>query len=434
MKHPGTIKKLIKLNGQKVLAIFLAVICTAVGGASMLVINDRRIEAAEAAAEAEAEALAKAQAGEVTLSVPSSGMSVVLNDYAASSGDSAVDYLTATAVAEGIDADEYINAAGSFEGKYIVCTAETYASVYSETFDIEEQEAEEETDASGDGESDSSNEIARIYTNGLAVLVSADGDWCYIFSGDISGYVKTSDFAFGEDARALEESTYITTVVTEEDDVYLYELANTKSTVECILDEGMEFEYISDTGYGFYEIYVDGVGEGYVLSSQTSILTSCRYAVSMEDVTSKTAKIAEGVAEASGLDPSFIWPLPSSYGKSRITSKFGYRNGRMHYGIDIYCPTGTKIYAVMDGTVVANYYEASAGNAIVIYHGDGLYTVYFHMKNRSELAVGTKVSQGDVIGYVGSTGNSTGSHLHFAVGIGGYKSANFVDPSSYLGI
>lgn len=424
-----------KITLEKVLAVLLALICTFVGITYMLIEDARMIaqaqEAALALAEAE-EAAKEAESG-ITYSVPASGMGVVLNDYASSNEGSAVDHLATTAVAASIDTgSEFVNTDGDAVGKYIVCTADTYASVYSAPYDIDSEE-DVLDEAAGDGEDESGiTEIGRIYTYGLAALVCADGDWCYVISGDITGYVKTSEFAFAEDAQSLDESTYITTAVTIEDDVYCYELADAKSTVECILPEGIELEYISDTGYGFLLVYVDGVGECYVLASEMEVSTCRHYAVSLEDAAARTASINQGIADASDLDPSFIWPLAGNAGK--LTSTFGWRNGKMHYGLDFSCSSGTAIYAVMDGTVVANYYESSAGNAIVIYHGSGLYTVYFHMKYRSELEVGTEVTQGDVIGYVGASGNSTGYHLHFAVGIGGYKSANFVDPSSYLGL
>ena len=424
-----------KITLEKVLAVLLALICTFVGITYML-IYDARVTAQaqeEALALAQAEEAAKEAASGIIYSVPASGMSVVLSEYVSSNEGSAVDHLTTTAVAAAAETgSEFVNTQGSAVGKYIVCTAETYASVYSEPNDLDAGEDSSE-EATGDNDDESGiTEIGRIYTYGLAALVSMDGDWCYVISGDIAGYVKTSDFAFAGDAESLDESTYITTAVTLEDEVYCYELANTKSTVECILPEGIELEYISDTGYGFLLVYVDGVGECYVLTSQMEVSTCRHYAVSLEDVTARTASINQGIADASDLDPSFIWPLAGNAGK--LTSTFGWRNGKMHYGLDFSCSSGTAIYAVMDGTVVENYYESSAGNAIVIYHGSGLYTVYFHMKYRSELEVGTTVTQGDVIGYVGASGNSTGYHLHFAVGIGGYKAANFVDPSSYLGL
>lgn len=113
----------------------------------------------------------------------------------------------------------------------------------------------------------------------------------------------------------------------------------------------------------------------------------------------------------------FIWPIPSS---TRITSTFGYRDqptegaSTYHKGIDIGAPTGTKIIAAAGGTVVTAAYSVSAGNYIMIYHGNSTYTVYMHC-SKLLVSANDEVSQGQEIGLVGSTGVSTGSHLHFGV-------------------
>src|SRR5262249_31267791 len=121
---------------------------------------------------------------------------------------------------------------------------------------------------------------------------------------------------------------------------------------------------------------------------------------------------------ASGL----AWPVSGP-----VTSPFGWRWGRMHEGIDIGVPYGTPIHAAASGTVIYCGWESGYGNLTVIDHGGGLATAYGH---QSSLAVscGQQVSQGDVIGYVGSTGHSTGPHLHFEVRVNGAA----VDPMGYL--
>lgn len=124
------------------------------------------------------------------------------------------------------------------------------------------------------------------------------------------------------------------------------------------------------------------------------------------------------------------WPLQVT---GRISSYFGNRTSptkgasTYHRGIDIAVPSGTPIVASAGGTVVTATYNASAGNYIMIYHGNSLYTVYMHA---SSLAVSeqAEVKQGDVIAYVGSSGVSTGAHLHFGVSVNG----NYVDPLNYV--
>lgn len=112
---------------------------------------------------------------------------------------------------------------------------------------------------------------------------------------------------------------------------------------------------------------------------------------------------------------------------SYISSYYGMRNGRMHTGIDFAAPSGTKIYAWKSGTVIQASWAGSYGNFIVIQHSDGTISRYAHCSGYA-CSKGDYVSKGQVIGYVGTTGNSTGNHLHFEIKING----NFVNPSNYL--
>lgn len=124
------------------------------------------------------------------------------------------------------------------------------------------------------------------------------------------------------------------------------------------------------------------------------------------------------------------WPLEIS---GRLTSNFGPRKqpiagaSTYHRGIDIGIASGTKIVAAADGEVVTATYSSSAGNFVMIYHGNSLYTVYMHC-SKLAVTVGKKVKQGDVIAYAGSTGVSTASHLHFGVSVNG----NYVNPLTYV--
>lgn len=107
---------------------------------------------------------------------------------------------------------------------------------------------------------------------------------------------------------------------------------------------------------------------------------------------------------------SYLWPVQSY---SRISSLFGPRDGRNHYGVDIAAPGGAQIMAVAPGKVIRNSYDADGyGYFIVIQQNDGLCAYYAHMKAPSFLKVGATVKAGDTIGLVGTTGHSTGNHLH----------------------
>lgn len=116
-------------------------------------------------------------------------------------------------------------------------------------------------------------------------------------------------------------------------------------------------------------------------------------------------------------DSTPCWPLPSSWGKSKISSPFGYRYHpitgvwKLHTGTDIYAPYGTPIYAVLGGTVVSAGYSSSYGNNVIIDHGNGVTTLYAHC-SKLLVSSGQTVKKGQQIGKVGMTGSATGYHLH----------------------
>ena len=119
---------------------------------------------------------------------------------------------------------------------------------------------------------------------------------------------------------------------------------------------------------------------------------------------------------------ALIWPV-----NAPITSPFGWRWGRMHEGIDLGAAYGTPIAAAAAGTVIYAGWLGGYGNLTVIDHGGGLSTAYGHQSHIG-VSVGQQVEQGEIIGNVGSTGHSTGPHLHFEVRVNGQA----VDPLGYL--
>ena len=127
---------------------------------------------------------------------------------------------------------------------------------------------------------------------------------------------------------------------------------------------------------------------------------------------------------------TYIWPCPSS---TYVTSAFGMRehplfgDERPHSGIDISGSAGSEVLAADSGTVAVATYSSSYGNYVTIYHSNGDYTLYAHMSSLAVTA-GQNVTQGDVIGYVGSTGWANGPHLHFEIRVNG----STVDPLSYF--
>ena len=126
----------------------------------------------------------------------------------------------------------------------------------------------------------------------------------------------------------------------------------------------------------------------------------------------------------------YIWPVSSHY----ITSTFGGRaspggiGSTNHKGIDIgRVGYTTEIHAAKAGTVIVSQYSSSYGNYVVVSHGSGNTTLYAHMSSR-KVSVGAYVNQGDVLGITGSTGHSTGPHLHFEISENGVR----INPLNYL--
>jgi murein DD-endopeptidase MepM/ murein hydrolase activator NlpD len=155
------------------------------------------------------------------------------------------------------------------------------------------------------------------------------------------------------------------------------------------------------------------------------------YLAEVEALAAQSAALAAAIrdAQAGGSTGSgtpsaagFIWPVNGA-----VVSGFGMRWGRMHEGIDIAATTGTPIWAAAGGTVIHAGWLGGYGNLVVVDHGDGLATAYAHA-SAILVGVGQQVSQGETLSLVGSTGNSSGPHLHFEVRVNG----SAVDPLLYL--
>jgi murein DD-endopeptidase MepM/ murein hydrolase activator NlpD len=143
-------------------------------------------------------------------------------------------------------------------------------------------------------------------------------------------------------------------------------------------------------------------------------------------VSASLASRIQSSQSGSTVQPSssgFIWPVSGP-----VTSPFGWRWGRMHEGIDIAVPYGTPVHAAAAGQVIYAGWMGGYGNLVVIDHGGGMATAYGH-NTSIVVGVGSSVSQGQVVAYSGSTGHSTGPHVHFEVRVNGTP----VDPMGYLG-
>ena len=144
---------------------------------------------------------------------------------------------------------------------------------------------------------------------------------------------------------------------------------------------------------------------------------------------SGSGSTSSGTTQVAG----YTHPLPSGY--RYVTSRFGYRNHpvtgqyKLHTGVDISAPNGTPIYAAKPGTVIIAGYSSAWGNYVVINHGGGITTLYAHM-SKILTTKGATVSAGQQIGKVGSTGYSTGNHLHFEV----RQNGSYQDAGRILGL
>ena len=139
-----------------------------------------------------------------------------------------------------------------------------------------------------------------------------------------------------------------------------------------------------------------------------------------------------GVKDANLSSMPVLKPVADKY-VNRLASGYGTRFhpilkvNKMHKGLDFAASTGTPIYATGDGAVKVSEFNSGYGNMVVLKHGNGYESLYAHM-SRSKVRNGQKVKRGDVIGYVGSTGLSTGAHLHYEI----HKNGEAVDPVMYF--
>lgn len=154
---------------------------------------------------------------------------------------------------------------------------------------------------------------------------------------------------------------------------------------------------------------------------ETDLLKQSKLVVGQEKITSYPIRNIKTKQES-----RFIVPLKEGY---VISSPFGDRGAEYHNGIDLAVPENSLIYASSKGKVVAKGFDPSAGNYIILEHDNGLKTSYFHM-NRATVSLNQMVEMGEMIGFVGSTGNSTGAHLHFAINTELWT--GYMNPANYL--
>ena len=239
------------------------------------------------------------------------------------------------------------------------------------------------------------------------------------------------------DRRRIEQMRIAADIV----DATQMNLATEKSALEDVREELTREEAVlaekSLQYYGILEELEQKADAFEVLIAESEILQEELMAeIAAKEKDLKEAKYDEYLAKLAlqGDNPpsNATWVTPvSGY---RLTSAFGMRKHpvlkvtRMHNGIDMACAAGTPIYATRAGTVTRTAYQASgAGNYVSINHLDGFSSIYMHMTHYV-VSQGQSVSQGQLIGYVGNTGISTGDHLHFGISYAG----TYVNPLAYI--
>ncbi len=215
-----------------------------------------------------------------------------------------------------------------------------------------------------------------------------------------------------------EEKVYISSFEEAENVISELKSKNSSNISNLTIQEKYETEVKDFTTKedAVAKLYVEPVKQVTVASRNSSSSTKTTGSVNTSSKTS-TAKASLGI--------TLIKPISGT-----ITSKFGAGSSirrSSHTGLDISAPKGTAIKAAASGTVTFSGYKGSYGNMIVISHGNGVQTYYAHC-SALYLSAGASVSQGQVIAAVGSTGNSTGPHLHLEVRVNGVA----YNPQNYL--
>ena len=255
-----------------------------------------------------------------------------------------------------------------------------------------------------------------MFSAGVVTINEIEGEWAKITSNKVSGYVKTEFLYTGEKAISLAEKTYkkyakvtCTTLNLRSgqgDDYAIVTTAAIGDELEIvdILDEWVRIKVPNSSK------------EAYVSKNYVDFVYNFKYAKTLDEVRTDIN--------------CMVWPLPTDH---RIYTYYGYRvaptkgASTFHEGLDIGGAKGSKIVSVLAGKVVETGYSSSRGYYVEIDHGKGVVTRYLH-NSKILVSTGQYVDQGEAISLVGSTGISTGPHLHFSLEINGKN----VDPYPYL--
>ncbi|WP_416828614.1 SH3 domain-containing protein [Ectobacillus polymachus] len=266
-------------------------------------------------------------------------------------------------------------------------------------------------------EANTSSSIIGILSSGEEVTVEAENNgWCKITYNNQTAYVSKAYLTPSSNSNGSSSIQGTTTYYVNADALRFRSGPGSNYSIINVLSNGEKVAVTGQSG-NWYKIQYNG-SEGYVSKDYLS--------------TSKPSSSNPPSNSPSQSASIFKWPASSG----TVTSTFGPRWGSFHYGVDIAAPGNVQILAAASGKVSRSYYSSSYGNVVFIKHninGQQYETVYAHMKNRY-VSEGDTVNQGQVLGYMGSTGEATGQHLHFELHKGewNYAKSNALDPLQYL--
>ena len=238
-----------------------------------------------------------------------------------------------------------------------------------------------------------------------------------------NGYYMLSELDSADTAQSVISSLSVITEMRKTSDISV----PYKSTVQKTNEQVIGYNKVSVTGVaGVNRVTEDIVMLNGEVQSTATVDTVVVVEPVNEVILKGTAKSKASAAQKQAAHSAgFIFPLPS--GSWKVSSYYG--DGRNHKGVDICAKSGTEIYAVADGKVVLSRWNGDYGYCVIVEHTDGTRTLYAHARQLC-CNVGDTVSAGEVIALVGTTGQSTGNHLHFEVVAGGRN----VDPAPYINL
>lgn len=268
--------------------------------------------------------------------------------------------------------------------------------------------------------------LASLLQNRLNAFADTSSECKSSFVADIEvedGYFLESELDKLDKAQEVVNSLDVITEIRQVTEV----VVPYKTTVQKSNEHIVGFEEITVSGVsGVDRITQDIVTLNGEVQSCTDVSTETVVAPVNEIIVKGTAKsLASAKQKQTAHSAGFVFPVPD--GVWRVSSYYG--DGRGHKGIDICAKSGTSIFAVADGKVVYSGWKGDYGNCVIIEHSNGMRTLYGHAKQLC-CNVGDTVSQGEVIALVGTTGQSSGNHVHFEVIVNGKN----VDPAPYINL